>query len=75
MKRDYVYGIPVFRFNRTILGDEVDCFISGGYHEDNEHDLSPVRMYEASSFDTIMEYYDAIEELEELKEKTRSRAV
>jgi len=76
MKRDYVCGIPVFKFNRAVLGDEVDVFISGGYHGvDNDEGLSPIKMYESSSFDTIMEYYDAIEELSDLKKKAKSWAV
>lgn len=73
MKKDYVYGIPVFKFNRTILGDEVDVFISGGYHEDNELSLPPVML--SSTFDTIIEYYEAIEELEDKKKKVKSWAV
>lgn len=73
MKTDYVYGIPVFKFSKTILGDEVDVFISGGYHDMGEEGIPPA--VTLSTFDTIMEYYDAIEELNEQKGKNKSWAV
>jgi hypothetical protein len=73
MKNDYVYGVPVFKFNRTILGDEVDVFISGGYHDVGEEGFPPA--FISGSYDTIIEYYNAVEELDELKKKKRSWAI
>ncbi len=72
MKTDYVYGVPVFKFNRTIFGDEVDVFVSGGYHESEEDSIPPV--IRTGCFDTITEYYDAVDELREEKRKNRSWA-
>jgi hypothetical protein len=71
--RDYVCGVAVFKFNRTILGDEVDVFISGGYHEVSEEELPPY--FIGSTIDTITEYYDAIDELREEKRKNKSWAI
>ena len=71
--RDYVCGVAVFKFNRVILGDEVDVFISGGYHEMAEEQLPPY--FIGSTIDTITEYYDAIDELREQKKKNTSWAI
>lgn len=73
LKTDYVYGIPVFKFSRMILGDEADVFISGGYHDHGEG-LTPPAFF-SSTIDTITEYYDSIEELRETKKGKKSWAV
>jgi len=72
MNRDYVCGVAVFKFNKTILGDEVDVFVSGGYHDLGEDVIPPVFL--SSTIDTITEYYDAIEELNEKWRKNKSWA-
>lgn len=73
MKTDYVYGVPVFKFSKSLLGDEVDVFISGGHHDLDNEDLPFV--FRASTYDTINEYYDALDELKEWKRKNKSWAV
>lgn len=77
MKRDYVCGVAVFKFSRTILGDDVDVFISAGYHETEEAEgykgLPPY--FSGSTIDTITEYYDAVDELREEKRKNTSWAI
>jgi hypothetical protein len=77
VKRDYVCGVAVFKFSRTILGDEVDVFISAGYHDtsdlDGYQELPPY--FSGSTIDTITEYYDAIDELREQKRKNTSWAI
>lgn len=70
--RDYVCGVPVFKFNRMILGDEVDVFISAGYHDLGEDVIPPVFL--SSTIDTITEYYDAIDELNEERRQKKSWA-
>lgn len=72
MSSDYVGGIPVFKFNRVVLGDEVDVFISGGYHDLGDDVIPPVFL--SSTIDTITEYYEAIDELNEERRKHKSWA-
>lgn len=73
MKKDYVYGVPVFKFSSSFLGDDVDVFVSAGYHEIDGWSTPPATT--VSTIDTITEYYDAVEELVSQKEKKRSGAV
>lgn len=75
--QDYVCGVAVFKFSRLLFGEEIDVFISGGYHDTSEtngqRDLPPY--FSGSTIDTITEYYDSIDELREQKAKGKSWAV
>lgn len=68
---DYIYATPVFIFQKTFFGEDVDLFAACWVVDEEQNQVKYPRDYKT----TIEHYYDGIDEMNEIKKSKKSWAV
>jgi hypothetical protein len=68
---DYIYATPVFIFQKTFFGEEVDLFATCWMLDEEQNQINYPRDYKT----TIEHYYDGVDEMKEIKKSKKSWAV
>lgn len=68
---DYIYATPVFIFQKTFFGEDVDLFATCWVLDEEQNEVNYPRDYKT----TIEHYYDGVDEMNEIKKSKKSWAV